>query len=146
MTETHVHRVVEKIEIEASPERVFRALADPDEIVAWWGSDDDYRVVEAHLDLRVDGAYRLDAVDGEGRRFAVEGTYLVVDPPRRLSYTWNPSWADDDSVVDLTLEPRGAVTCVRVEHTRITASSEVVEGYREGWRRIFGWLRTHAEE
>lgn len=144
MTETQVLRVVEEIQIAASAERIFRSLVDPDEIPLWWGEEDGYQVVEARVDLRVDGAYRLDAIDGSGTRYAVVGRYLEIDPPRRLSYTWIPSFADDHSVVTITLEPVGERTRVRVDHTRI-GSREGAESFRRGWVDILGWLRDHFE-
>lgn len=144
MTETQVLRVVEEIEIEAPAERVFRALVDPAEIPRWWGAEDAYRVRQASVDLRVDGEYRLDAIRADGRRDEVVGRFLEIDPPRRISYTWIPSFADDESVVTISLDPVDDRTRVRVEHTRI-ASREVAEGYRDGWTRILGWLRGHLE-
>jgi len=39
------------------------------------------------FDLRVGGTWRVEA-EGRGTRRAVSGTYLEIDPPRRLVFTW----------------------------------------------------------
>lgn len=48
--------IVQEIEIAASPERVFQALTDPEELKAWWGAEGVYRVTLWTADLRVGGA------------------------------------------------------------------------------------------
>lgn len=61
------------IVIEAAPEAVWKALTDPEELNRW-------ETTEAHLDLRVGGGFLYVYAYGPSR----PGTFLVVDPPRRL--------------------------------------------------------------
>ena len=58
--------IVESIEIEASPERVFSAWTDPEQLVAWWGDDKTYHTTSWESDLRVGGKWiaRGKALDG----------------------------------------------------------------------------------
>jgi uncharacterized protein YndB with AHSA1/START domain len=49
--------ILATVEIAAPPERVFRALTTPDEIVRWWGSDDAYRTTGFTADLQVGGRW-----------------------------------------------------------------------------------------
>jgi uncharacterized protein YndB with AHSA1/START domain len=79
------------VEIMASPERVFRALASED-ITKWWGSDDTYRTTRWAGDVRVGGAWVAEGMGSDGAPFSVHGEFLEVDPPRKLVQTWRPSW------------------------------------------------------
>src|SRR6266540_578764 len=82
------------VDIAARPEAVFRALTDPKELEAWWGSEDTYRTSDWKIDLRVGGQWSCAAKDPSGGTQTVKGEYLAVDPPRLLEYTWLPSWED----------------------------------------------------
>src|SRR5688500_17337147 len=93
-------RIVATVEIEAPPERVFRALAS-EEIVHWWGADGIYKTTEWTGDVRPGGRWRASGVAADGKSFAVEGEYLEADPPRKLVHTWKPTW-DSGSATTVT--------------------------------------------
>ncbi|MCA2218276.1 SRPBCC domain-containing protein [Jidongwangia harbinensis] len=59
--------------VAADRERIWTALTDPAELNRWETTD-------AHLDLRVGGGFLYEYAYGPSR----PGTFLVVDPPRRL--------------------------------------------------------------
>ena len=48
--------LVNEIQIAAPPERVFKALVDPRQVVKWWGQTGMYRATEYKSDLRVGGS------------------------------------------------------------------------------------------
>ena len=81
--------IVETIEINASPERVFRALTTPAELLLWWGDPAVCPSTHWELDLRVGGKWlsrwRMLA---DGREFALGGEIVTLDPPRLLILTW----------------------------------------------------------
>ena len=89
--ETVETTVYEEVEIAAPPEEVFRALTDPRELEEWWGSDDTYRTRDWEGDAQPGGEWSVRTTDADGNEGTVEGEYLVVDPPRRLEYTWRTS-------------------------------------------------------
>ena len=80
------------IDIAASPERVFAALTDPQELAAWWGSDDTYRTHDWHVDARPDGEWSARTVDRSGKEGSIAGRFTVVDRPSVLESTWRASW------------------------------------------------------
>jgi uncharacterized protein YndB with AHSA1/START domain len=84
-----VETVHATIEIAASPERVFEALTDPEELATWFGPDGRYRTDEWDIDLRPGGTWSARTTDPDGREGEVHGTYVVVERPRRLELTWN---------------------------------------------------------
>jgi uncharacterized protein YndB with AHSA1/START domain len=63
------------------PERVWRAITDPDELAAWFPQ-------------RVEGGWRVGAQlrfsDANAPAGAFTGEVLQCDPPRVLEYSWGP--------------------------------------------------------
>lgn len=117
-----VHR---ETKIHAPPEAIFPYLVDPELALRWHAQ-------EAELDARPGGAYRLNVT---GRHVA-SGEFITIDPPRAVSYTWG--WEGSEaippgsSVVEITLEPDGEYTIVRVVH-RGLPDAEAREQHARGW-------------
>ena len=44
-------------------------------------------------DVRVGGRWRCEGRNMRGGTFTVEGEFTLVEPPRRLGYTWKPRGA-----------------------------------------------------
>ena len=64
------------------------------------------RATNIELDPTIGGRLRID-IEEDGVRFAVTGSYLELDRPRRLSFTWSCStWPDPsvESLVTVTFE------------------------------------------
>jgi uncharacterized protein YndB with AHSA1/START domain len=133
-----------EIEIAAIPDRVFHTLTDPTELAAFWGSDDMYRTSDWKVDLRPGGKWSALARGADGTTMTVDGEYLEVDPPRRLVFTWRPSW-DDYAVttVRYDIEPTATGTRLRVTHTGFGDRDMAAAGTGEGWKRVLEWLAEH---
>jgi uncharacterized protein YndB with AHSA1/START domain len=71
-----VQQVVQTIEVEATPERVFALWTEPEELVKWWPE-------AATLEPRVGGAMRLEFPQGN-----VTGEVTRFEPPSALGFTW----------------------------------------------------------
>ena len=102
-----VHR---QTRIDAAPSTVFEFLTDPAMMVRWMGT-------EAVLDPRPGGDYRVN-ISGQER---VSGKVIEIVPDRRLVFTWG--WeegalpvAPGQSTVEITLEPDGEGTLLRLTH------------------------------
>jgi uncharacterized protein YndB with AHSA1/START domain len=72
--------------VEASPQRVFEAMTDPEQVAEWWGPEG-FTCPEVTLDPRVGGAYRIAMQPPEGELFHLAGEYVEVEPASRLAYT-----------------------------------------------------------
>lgn len=72
------------VHVAATPENVFAYFTDPALYVRWMGS-------EATLDPVPGGTYCVRMADG----FAAAGTFLEIDPPHELAFTWG--FADTDA-------------------------------------------------
>ena len=81
------------IDIKATPERVFRALASED-IAQWWGSPELYRVTKWTGEVKVGGQWSSVGEDRDGKPFEVSGEFLEIDPPKKLVQTWAPKWTN----------------------------------------------------
>lgn len=104
-------RSIEKeLFINASPERVFRALTDKEELEHWF-------LRKAEIDLRPGGQLRFEWRPGVFNY----GKILVLEPPHRLSYTWEVQ-TPDVTVVTFELVAQNDGTLLRVTNA----------GYREG--------------
>jgi uncharacterized protein YndB with AHSA1/START domain len=130
-----------EIEINAPPEKVFEALTDPAQLEQWWGSADYYRTRNWVSDLRPGGERSGDAIGADGKVAKVRGEYRVVDKPRLLEFTWEPSWDDFVRTVvraEITRTDRGSVLVI--EHSGFAPGSRSCEGHAQGWGRVLGWL------
>jgi uncharacterized protein YndB with AHSA1/START domain len=138
--------IVGEIEILAPPEKVFDALVDPDELVQWWGSGDTYRTSDWKVDVRPGGSWSCQAKGSTGQVSTVGGTYLVVDRPHRLSYTWMPSWAQgEESQVHYTLAAIPSGTLVQFRHEGFK-SDQSRQAHTQGWTRVIGWLQSYLQK
>src|SRR5262245_20054688 len=139
--------LVEEIFIAAPPERVFRALTQPGELLAWWGDDRHYRCTSWTLDLRRGGSWRSEGRNASGRDFVVEGEFLEVDPPRRLAYTWKPSWVEvSPTTVRIDLVPRQEGTHLTWTHSGFSRHPQALEDHRGGLPTVVSWLKGYLEE
>ena len=116
---------------------VFEFFRDPALMVHWLG--------RGHvLDGRPGGAFRVEVSDGN----IASGTYTVVDPPRRIAFTWGwetQNFAEVDlppggSLVEIELAPKGGGTLVRLRHRGLP--EPMLETHRERWGGYLQRLRS----
>jgi uncharacterized protein YndB with AHSA1/START domain len=134
------------VEIAAKPERVFKAITSPEEIVRWWGSDEQYRTTKWDSDLRVHGRWRAEGMGADGVPFSVEGEFLEIDAPRKLVQTWKPEWDGGESTtLSYTLEPIASGTRLVVRHDGFADRHESCRSHGAGWVDVLGWLSQFIE-
>ena len=135
-------RVAAVVDIAVPPERVFRALASS-EIVNWWVNPGIFDTREWSGDVRVGGRWQASGM-ARGAPYVLEGVFLEVDPPRRLTHTWHiVGEAAAPSTVTYELEATAAGTRLRLSHTGLPLP-EVGKGAAGGWEsslhRLVVWL------
>lgn len=132
------HPLRVELEIDAPVDEVWDAWTTAEALAGWWWSHWDDVAIEA--DVRPGGAYRIEASD---HGIAVEGEYLVVEPGRRLAFTW--VWTDDDGAsrdeaVEVTFAPSGGGTALTLRHTGPWDDDAPADSYRQGWEFVLGAL------
>ena len=134
--------VVEReVRIAARPETVFEFLTDPEKHVLWMGR-------RAELDARPGGIYFVEINDQATAR----GVFLEVQPPGRvlLSFGWEGQQAGEgehgippgSSRVEVTLEPEGDGTVVRLRHYDLPEQAREMHG--QGWQLYLDRLQIAA--
>jgi uncharacterized protein YndB with AHSA1/START domain len=126
----------------ASRAAVFRAMTEPDQLARWWGPHG-FSCPEVDFEPRVGGSYRIAMQPPEGELFHLEGEFLEVEAPTRLSFSfrWDPPDPDDqETVASLALAERGAQTEVTLVQ-RPFATEARRELHEQGWSDGFERLR-----
>lgn len=88
---------------------VWEAWTRPEHVAQWYGCDQ-CRGMDAKLDLRAGGDWRIVMRLADGNEFPLHGTYREVLPTERLVFTEVfEAWPDNEAVITLTLadEPHG---------------------------------------
>jgi uncharacterized protein YndB with AHSA1/START domain len=131
--------ILATVEIAASPERIFQALASR-EIVEWWGKPGVFDAREWSGDVKVGGSWRASGIGREGVPWELEGTFLEVDPPRRLSHTWSaPGSTVRPSVVTYLLQKIDGGTRVTLRHVNVSDRDSCM-GACIGWEACLARL------
>jgi uncharacterized protein YndB with AHSA1/START domain/catechol 2,3-dioxygenase-like lactoylglutathione lyase family enzyme len=144
---TITRRIVEEIEIAAPPTRVFAALTDPVQLLAWWGDRRTFPSTHWELDARVGGRWLSRWRGPDGASFALGGEILEIDPPRVLAYSW---WDErypglSHTIVRYQLTPTAVGTRVTLTHDGFDAVRADFADYNGGWPSVMRSLRAHAE-
>ena len=105
------------------------------------------RLRDVELDPVVRGSYRFDIVE-DGKPMIVVGTYLTLDRPHTIRFTWSCStWADptQQSIVTVRLRPLGEnETHLTIRHELLPAGTLV--DHLEGWQLIAEQLAESLSE
>ena len=121
------------VHIAARPETVFAYFTDPTRYAQWMGN-------HATLEPVPGGSYRVHLRDG----VQAAGEFVEIDPPRRVVFTWG--WEGNDAVppgtstVEVTLEPDGDATILRLVHRDLPEPA--VQDHAHGWDLYLGRLVT----
>jgi len=116
--------------IAAPPEAVFPYFTDPALIATWMGD-------RADLDPRPGGVFAVDVGASPAR-----GTYLAVEPPTRVVFTWglpgSQTMPAGSTTVEVILTADGDETVVSLTHRNLPG--EHLPGHQKGWDTFLGAL------
>jgi uncharacterized protein YndB with AHSA1/START domain len=118
----------------ASPEQIFDVWMDPTSPGGpWFGAE---RVI---LNPDVDGLFYF-GVRHEGRTWPHYGRFIQIDRPRAVEYTWvSEATKGVESIVLVTLEPRGDQTEVTLRHSNVP-DDPMGRQHKDGWRWVLSML------
>jgi uncharacterized protein YndB with AHSA1/START domain len=124
----------------ARREVVYDEWLDPDALAEWM-CPRPARATAIALDPEVGGTLRID-IEESGTSFYVVGTFIALERPSRLSFTWHCStWDDADlnSVVTVTLDEFGAdETMMTIHHDLLPP--DLLDSHLSGWEAIAAQL------
>jgi uncharacterized protein YndB with AHSA1/START domain len=133
-------------EIAAPAEVLFDAWLDPSSLGTWLrpaGIVD----TRAETDPREGGTFRIVMADGE-RSLVHTGTYLEIDRPRRLVFTWSsPATGFRDSVVTVTFRSAPGSTVVEIHQVGLPdedARTSHGSGWTDALRELAGAVPAEA--
>ncbi len=145
MTNETYSLTVEKI-LSATPEMIFDAWLDENNINAWMKPGEAVRVPNPKIDAKVGGKFDLTMDVGE-QLLPHVGEYKKIDRPTELQFSWNsPGTHGLDTLVTITLEPIGAgKTKLTLVHN-LLPDKESRDSHNGGWTRIVEELHKHMSK
>lgn len=132
------------VELPASPTLAFDAFAE--RLADWWPAATHSLSRDAATTCRMvlerGGALEERAPDGSWHRW---GALQVVEPGRRLRFTWHPGREPESAQwVDVLFESAGGGSRATLTHGGWEALGEIApilrREYVAGWQRVFGEL------
>jgi uncharacterized protein YndB with AHSA1/START domain len=151
MTVDDLSRIDRTIEVNAPPDKVWRALTTAKDLSTWFKV-----TVEGDIALGAEVWMTSRYPGHEGTRFVVRITEMT--PPRRFVWQWHPGAVDPSvdysrepwTTVTFTLEPAGKGTRLSVAETGFTEISlarraKVFQDNTQGWTEVIVWIQKYAE-
>ena len=123
-----------KRRLNASPEKVYAAWTNPQQIARWFGpSSVKAGTGQASIDARTGGRYRIVFTNEDGEHHEVGGAYREVIPNERLVFSWAwHSTPERESQVTVQLKPEGDGTLLTLHHERLF-NQAARDGHERGW-------------
>jgi uncharacterized protein YndB with AHSA1/START domain len=118
----------------ASPDRVFAAFMDSEELRRWWGPAG-FTVTSLRFGPVEGAEYRIAMKPPDGDVFHLSGTFCKVEAPHRLAFTFaweEPDPDDQETLVTLTFEPAGSGTRLVLDQGPFKTAPRW-ELHRDGW-------------
>jgi uncharacterized protein YndB with AHSA1/START domain len=128
-----------------SREAIFKAWTEPDRLKKWFCPNPKNRV-EAEVDLKVGGKYRIQMFPPEGDPWIIGGDYRKIDRPAELGFTWK--WENSEeraSLVTVLFREAHGGTDVEVIHEQLE-SEESRMNHGQGWNGSLDRLTHYLED
>jgi len=143
--------VISEASFRSSPEKVFRAWTEPEEVISWFGRAPG-SLERAHIDLRVGGEWRFEFDSAKETYSAVTGEYLEIQDNALLKFSWRHERMEDGELtssatshVSVLFEPQGDGTLLTVKHAGV-ATSEARRNVAGGWSAALSSMTTAINE
>jgi uncharacterized protein YndB with AHSA1/START domain len=129
--------------IPSPPEQLYALWIEPDQLAKWWAPDG-YTATFETLEIRPGGRWRAILRAAGGREARQSGVFVVVEPARRLVFTWAWEAADGhETEVSVDFEPAAGGTRLVLVHRRFD-SEDARDRHGRGWAAAFDRLASIA--
>jgi uncharacterized protein YndB with AHSA1/START domain len=126
-----------------APQRVYDAILDPAMIARFMFGPllRDEEILHIRNEPRVGGAFSYKVRRGDIEIDHI-GTYLELDPPGRIVFTWSIAGQGDDdpSIVTLVITRTADGCSLRLTHEMDEKWADFVDRSRAGWQKMLGVL------
>jgi uncharacterized protein YndB with AHSA1/START domain len=125
--------------IAMEPDRLFALWTEPAQLATWWAPEG-YEPAVHVLDSRPGGRWRITMRRPDGHEVATSGVYRIVEPPRRLSFTW--AWENangtrgHETEVTVTFEATPGGTRLVLLQRRFEGA-QARDNHSRGWSASF---------
>jgi uncharacterized protein YndB with AHSA1/START domain len=128
---TTTHSVVIEKEMPFPAEKIWRALTEGP-LIKEWLMDNDFEPLVGH-------SFKFRSTPVPNWDGVINGAVLVVEPGKKLSYSWGTMGME--SVVVWTLVATSGGTLVRMEHSGFRSNQDAAyKGATYGWQKFIGGL------
>jgi uncharacterized protein YndB with AHSA1/START domain len=128
---TTTHSVVIEKEMPFPAEKIWRALTEGP-LIKEWLMDNDFEPLVGH-------SFKFRSTPVPNWDGVINGAVLVVEPGKKLSYSWGTMGME--SVVVWTLVATSGGTLVRMEHSGFRSDQDAAyKGATYGWQKFIGGL------
>ncbi len=127
--------------IRTTPEKLWRALTDPEFTRRYWCA------TWQDCQWKAGASWKIMIPDG---RVADSGEILEIEPHQKIVLKWRNEFrpelrADGYSRLTYTLEPKGEMVKLTVRHESDTPGSKLIEAVSGGWPLILASLKSLLE-
>lgn len=128
-----------------SPARVYDAILEPDMISRFMFGPllRNEEILHIRNEPRIGGKFSYKVRRGEHAIDHV-GTFLEVDRPRRIVFTWSVAGESDEdgSVVSIDISPTDEGCSVRFSHEMPPEWADFIDRSRDAWKKMLSVLAT----
>jgi uncharacterized protein YndB with AHSA1/START domain len=130
--------------LRASPQKVYAAWTNAENLIQWFAAQAKPGSVEADLDVRVGGHYRISFINQDnGEYHEVGGVYREAVPDARLQFTWAwHSTPERESLVTIEFKPDAAGTLMIFRQEQF-ADQAARDNHERGWNKFFDVLEQY---
>jgi uncharacterized protein YndB with AHSA1/START domain len=129
--------------INAPRTRVYAAWTDPAQLKEWFGPVW-VRTCELIAEQQVDGKFRWDAINCDGKEVIIQGEYREIVPEKKIVFTWKH--CDDElcenqiSIVTVEFSDRDGGTELRLKHEQLPGEESHEDRTPRGWNSVLDRL------
>ncbi len=124
-------------EVKATPEKIWSAWSDISTWKEWFMPGPG--TAEAEGEVVMGGSYSVK-FSGGPQVMTTRGTFTLVQPPKKLVFTWHYDGTPADAseqLVTVELQPKGDGTLVTLTHSGFT-DTDSANNHKIGWEAILG--------
>lgn len=128
------HPIIIEQKVNASAEKVWKALTDINEMKIWYFDIPDF--------IPEEGAVFNFYEPGDEKKYHHQAEILEIIPEKKLKHTWfYPEFSDQKTIVTWELEAQGESTWIRLTHENIDGFNDLGENFsekafKEGWTQL----------